>query len=313
MKTKDVETKTGISRQTIMYYEKEGLITPCRDENGYRNYNDQDIQVLLIIKLLRSMNISIDDIKLVIQNELSFQDCLKTQFEYVEESLDNLQEVKSTISFYKEHNLPMIPALKEVEKIDTQTFLGFQRTSSNITIGRILTKKYLIKKLCIYIFISLIIGMTSYYRIKNIIISIFVGVGVFLIEIIAYGLGLGEMGFFSTQNNATLFIEFDETGINFAQTQTFKDRMLYAFHILKDKDALTHKKYVDIKEVEIRHVKRYMKIPGSQLSDKVNTVDYYFTFNDGGKYAIINPIILDNDREMIEIILNNKIEVSKKY
>ena len=74
MKTNEIEKRTGISKQTIMYYEKEGLLNPKRDENDYRNYDDHDLQVLMLIKLLRSMNVSIDDIKLVINNELSFQE-----------------------------------------------------------------------------------------------------------------------------------------------------------------------------------------------------------------------------------------------
>ena len=40
MKTNEIEIKTGLSKQTILYYEKEGLINPERNENGYRNYSD---------------------------------------------------------------------------------------------------------------------------------------------------------------------------------------------------------------------------------------------------------------------------------
>ena len=61
MKTNEIEIKTGLSKQTILYYEKEGLINPERNENGYRNYSDENLQQLMLIKLLRSMNVSIDD------------------------------------------------------------------------------------------------------------------------------------------------------------------------------------------------------------------------------------------------------------
>lgn len=63
MKTNDVEKIVGISKQTLFYYEKEGLIEVPRDENGYRNYSDMNISVIQSIKYLRSLDISIDDVR----------------------------------------------------------------------------------------------------------------------------------------------------------------------------------------------------------------------------------------------------------
>lgn len=93
MKTNEVEKETGLSKQTILYYEKEGLITPQRDQNDYRNYSDHDVQILLLIKLLRSMNVGIDDIRLVMNKQLSIQDCLNTQSAYIQNHLKVLQSV----------------------------------------------------------------------------------------------------------------------------------------------------------------------------------------------------------------------------
>ena len=38
MKTNELEKEIGLSKYTIRYYEKEGLIQPKREENGYRDY-----------------------------------------------------------------------------------------------------------------------------------------------------------------------------------------------------------------------------------------------------------------------------------
>ncbi len=47
MNTQQVEQMTGISRQNIRYYEKEGLLSPKRDEgNGYRIYSREDVEIL---------------------------------------------------------------------------------------------------------------------------------------------------------------------------------------------------------------------------------------------------------------------------
>ena len=77
MKTSDLEKLLGLSKHTIRYYEKEGFIQPHRDENGYRDYRDEDVQTLKLVKFLRSLEISIDDVKAILSGDLNFQECLK--------------------------------------------------------------------------------------------------------------------------------------------------------------------------------------------------------------------------------------------
>lgn len=48
MKTKEVVALMNISQDTLRYYEKVGVIPPVnRDENGYRIYNDSDLNWIL--------------------------------------------------------------------------------------------------------------------------------------------------------------------------------------------------------------------------------------------------------------------------
>ena len=63
MKIKDVEKRTHMDRATLYYYEKEGLLSPERTENGYRIYSAEDLLMIEKIKLLRSLQISIEDLK----------------------------------------------------------------------------------------------------------------------------------------------------------------------------------------------------------------------------------------------------------
>ena len=95
MKTNEVE------KQTLLFYEKEKLIEPCRDDDGYRNYSDKDVKLLMLIKFLRSMEISIDDIRLILNHQLSFQDCLKTQQIHIDQKLKDIQEVNQQLIFIK--------------------------------------------------------------------------------------------------------------------------------------------------------------------------------------------------------------------
>ena len=53
MKIKQVEELVGITSKNIRFYESQGLLTPERADNGYREYHQDNIEVLKKIKLLR--------------------------------------------------------------------------------------------------------------------------------------------------------------------------------------------------------------------------------------------------------------------
>ena len=54
MKIKQVEELVGISSKNIRFYEEQGLLTPSRAENGYREYHEAEINRLKQIKFLRN-------------------------------------------------------------------------------------------------------------------------------------------------------------------------------------------------------------------------------------------------------------------
>ena len=63
MNMKEIEAKCGLTRANIRYYEKEGLLTPVRRENGYRDYSEEDLKLLKRIRLLRELGISLEEIR----------------------------------------------------------------------------------------------------------------------------------------------------------------------------------------------------------------------------------------------------------
>ena len=73
MTIKEVEEQTGLARSNIRFYEKEKLIAPSRnDKNGYRNYSEKDIENIKKIAYLRTLEISIEDIRNIISDKVSF-------------------------------------------------------------------------------------------------------------------------------------------------------------------------------------------------------------------------------------------------
>ena len=68
MTIKEMEARTGLTRANIRFYEAEGLITPERRPNGYRDYSEEDLAVLQRVKLLRSLHMSLEEIKIANTN-----------------------------------------------------------------------------------------------------------------------------------------------------------------------------------------------------------------------------------------------------
>ena len=54
MTIKELERRTGLPRTSIRFYEQEGLLTPERRENNYRDYSEDNVRTLEKIKLLRA-------------------------------------------------------------------------------------------------------------------------------------------------------------------------------------------------------------------------------------------------------------------
>lgn len=69
MTIREIEELSGMTRANIRFYEKEGLIAPERNSNGYRNYSEEDLSILKRIRLLRTLHLSLEDIKSLSRNE----------------------------------------------------------------------------------------------------------------------------------------------------------------------------------------------------------------------------------------------------
>ena len=81
MKIKEVEQQTCITKANIRYYESQGLISPNREANGYRTYDESHVRELLRIKLLRSLGLSIESIKALCDGKVTLEDALSVRKE----------------------------------------------------------------------------------------------------------------------------------------------------------------------------------------------------------------------------------------
>ena len=93
MKIKQVEELVGITSKNIRFYESQGLLTPERADNGYREYHQDNIEVLKKIKLLRKIGISVEDIKSVLNDNVTLENCLEKYLDVLEKQKSNLTKM----------------------------------------------------------------------------------------------------------------------------------------------------------------------------------------------------------------------------
>lgn len=78
MTIKEVEERTSLSRSNVRFYEKEKLIEPSRNEkNGYRDYSENDVENIKKIAYLRTLGISIEDIRRIMSEKVTLQEMVK--------------------------------------------------------------------------------------------------------------------------------------------------------------------------------------------------------------------------------------------
>ena len=64
LKTGELAVKAGVSKETIRFYEKKGLMTvPARTDGGYRQYSQKDVERLIFIRNAKELGFSLSEIK----------------------------------------------------------------------------------------------------------------------------------------------------------------------------------------------------------------------------------------------------------
>ena len=96
MTIQEVEARTGLPRATVRYYEREGLLSPQRLENGYRDYSEDNIATLFRIKLLRELGIALEDIRALQRGEAELPDTLHCRLQTLSLERDDVASAMST-------------------------------------------------------------------------------------------------------------------------------------------------------------------------------------------------------------------------
>ncbi|MDO4466085.1 MAG: MerR family transcriptional regulator [Bacillota bacterium] len=124
----DVESIVGLTKKSIRYYEEHNLIHPQRNQdNGYREYNEEDIQRLKKIKFLRELGLSIKEMEQLFRNEYSLKQCMEDRIHKIEQEERNYAKVKTYCSSIYEsdmniHNIDIDQYFQQMNVLNKEGF-----------------------------------------------------------------------------------------------------------------------------------------------------------------------------------------------
>ena len=102
MKTAQVSEHYGISADTLRYYERIGLIPPVnRNDNGIRDYKENDTKRVEFIKCMRSAGLPVDVlieyVKLVQQGDQTIEARKKILVDQRDQLASRMEEMQKTM------------------------------------------------------------------------------------------------------------------------------------------------------------------------------------------------------------------------
>ena len=128
MTIKDVERQTGITKANIRFYEAQGLIQPGRTDSGYRSYCPEDVEELKRVRLLRLLDVPMEQVKALQQGKVSLDGVLAGQLVRIQEEQKRLGDVTQVIRQIRQNgeeypSLEPEPYLERLKGRETQDAL----------------------------------------------------------------------------------------------------------------------------------------------------------------------------------------------
>ncbi|MDH6429215.1 MerR family transcriptional regulator [Paenibacillus sp. FSL R7-0048] len=105
MKIGELAKLTGVSVRSLRYYESQGLISPIRQANGYREYSSLAVETVETIKLYLNLGLSTEQIAgflhCVLKNKEAFcaevMPLYRSKLEDIERQLVELNQIKRNL------------------------------------------------------------------------------------------------------------------------------------------------------------------------------------------------------------------------
>jgi DNA-binding transcriptional MerR regulator len=157
MKISEAMEITSLTKKAINYYEENGLINPCVNSlNNYREYSKENIDKLIQISVLRQFDISVKDIKVIIQKPEMLKEKFQQQLTKINAEAKRLEQSKvilnSCLNTLNDFNVNFSQLTKQLSilnkslEMDERTREGFMKRQLDRIFpgkfGRLMTVQY---------------------------------------------------------------------------------------------------------------------------------------------------------------------------
>ena len=228
--------------------------------------------------------------------------------------IKSLEEVQENIEMYVRKDLPMLPALQQIQREVKNYKLGYQKTTDIVSLGRRLTKKLALRKFLykfiptflIVLFFSAVNEQDVLTRVLSVLVISFVFTNGLIAADFQFSQLWLRLPLDQTRNQS---VEFLNDRIRYYQFKGYIDNVKYFYSVLFGKEAkfMNEYKYEDIQSVELLLKHRYESY-GTPIARDWYVLDYRFEFKDGNHFYFYWPITLDDDARFIGMILDEKVE-----
>ncbi len=102
MKINEVIEKVDLTKRAIKFYEEKGFLKVKRNDNGYREYSEEDVLLLKEISSYRKLGISLSDIKIILNDKTKLKDIL---LQKKQELTNYREEISALEKFIKDNDI----------------------------------------------------------------------------------------------------------------------------------------------------------------------------------------------------------------
>ncbi len=118
MKIQELAAKTGLTAYTIRFYEKEGLLDSRhvhREHNNYRNYSDEALVRLKLIKKFQGIGCSLVELKEILQDQdahtrtnLQVIEWIRQKMREIEGKKDDYDQMLGTLNSMLDYRMSLM-------------------------------------------------------------------------------------------------------------------------------------------------------------------------------------------------------------
>lgn len=92
----EVASLLGLNPRTLRYYEQTGIVSPMRDENGYRLFSLNDVGQLRFVLRAKKLGLTLRDIKDLLEHMRAYR-CRTVRSSLRERVIDRIAEIEEQV------------------------------------------------------------------------------------------------------------------------------------------------------------------------------------------------------------------------